>query len=118
MTRILLAIALTLAFGTAWAARTVELVEGAYELALPAVTFPSSDGGFVRFRPCAECESVALRVGSGTRYFTKAGNLALTDFLLAVDEIRETHENRAFVVVFYDLASKQVTRIAVGAAGY
>jgi hypothetical protein len=117
MTRILLAIALTLAFGTASAARTLEIVEDAYELGLPAVTFPSADGGFVRIQPCDECQSVALRVTSETQYFTNAGQLGRADFSIAVAAIRQTHENRALVVVFYDVESKEVTRIAVSAVG-
>ena|SRR5687767_375233 len=115
MTRILLAIALSLAFGTASAGRTIELVEGAYELGLGSVNFPSSDGGFVRFQPCDVCDPVALQVTSGTRYVTEAGELALADFLRAIGEIRAADESRAFVLVFYDLASKRVTRIAVHA---
>ena len=118
MRTILLAIALSLAFGTASATRrTVELVEGAYELGLPRVSFPSSDGGFVRFQPCDECDPVALQVTSGTRYVAKGGELTRADFLLAIDDIRATDESRAFVLVLYDLASKRVTRIAVHAVG-
>jgi hypothetical protein len=117
MLRTFLAIALTFAFGTASAARTLEVVEGAYELALPVVTFPTADGGFVRFRPCTECDAVALGVTSQTRYFTRAGELGRADFLVAVDDIRQTQENRALVIIFYDLASKRVTRIAVNAVG-
>jgi hypothetical protein len=117
MIRTLLAIALTFVFGTAWAARTLELVEGAYELALPDVALPSSDGGFVRVQPCDVCDSVALRVSSETQYFTKAGRLSFADFVLAVDGLRQTHANRALVVVFYDRASKEVTRIAVHTVG-
>jgi hypothetical protein len=117
MTRILLAIALSLAFGTATAGRTIEVVGGAYELGLDRVSFPSSDGGFVRIRPCDECEPVTLQVTSGTRYVTKDGPLVLAEFLRVVDDIRAAGESRAFVLVTYDLASKRVARIAVHAAG-
>src|SRR5687768_5765359 len=111
MTRLLLGIALVLAFGTAWAVRTVDLDEGAYELTLASVDFPSSAGGFVRIKSCAECEAEDLRVTSATRYFTNAGELTFAEFLLAIDEAEEA--GGAYVLVLYDLESRQATRIGL-----
>lgn len=115
MTRLLLGIALVLAFATAWAARTVELIEGSYEIMLSGVTFPSSVGGFVRVKTCDQCEPVDLRVVSTTRYFTNAGELALAEFLLAVDKAEDA--DAAYLVVVYNLESKQVTRIGMRTIG-
>ena len=115
MTRLLLGIALVLALGTAWAARTVDLIEGAYEIALSGVTFPSSVGGFVRVKTCDQCEPVDLSVVSTTRYFTNTGELALGEFLLAVDKAEDA--DAAYVVVVYNLQSKQVTRIGMRTIG-
>ena len=110
-----LALALVLACGTASAVRTVELIEGAYEIALSGVTFPSSVGGFVRVKTCDQCEAVDLRVVSASRFFTSAGEITFAEFLLAVDQAEEA--DGAYLLVLYDLESKQVTRVGLRTIG-
>jgi hypothetical protein len=74
---------------------------------------PSSAAGNAVFRPCEDCETVALRVTSATRYFVGGQTLPLPDFLLAVEPLQDRDDAATLTVVYYDLETRQVTRIAV-----
>jgi hypothetical protein len=104
---------LALSMGAAIAARTLELVEGAYELVLADVIMPASTAGTTIFKVCASCDSIGLPVNASTRYLIDGGELALPDFLEGVEEIRQATGGDASVGVYYDLQTNRVTRIAV-----
>lgn len=115
MTRAMITLVLTLALSAAAAARTLELVEGAYEVRLGDVTLPRSAAGSAVFTPCADCDSVGLQVTSSTRYFVSDRALPLPEFLEAVAALREATDDgeETLVGVFFDLRTNRVTRITV-----
>jgi hypothetical protein len=113
---LLMAVTATL-IGTA-AAKTLELVEGAYEAELGNVSFPGSSGGLVIFRMCPTCESSALPVDSRTLYVGADGRQKpLADFLDEVARLRAAAgaERSSAVGIFYDLGTRRVTRIRLHA---
>jgi hypothetical protein len=101
--------------GEATAARTMEHIEGAYELVLRDVELPATAVGSLTLKPCAECDPITLRAAPATEYSFIGGEaLPLRDFLAQVAHLRETgRDGSAGVGVFYDLASKRVTRVVV-----
>ena len=109
---------LVLVLGTissAWAARTIEQVEDAYELVLGEVSLPQRVTGTVSFRTCPTCTRTALRVTSATTYVVNGAALEFADFLEAAEAIRQINggnENTA-VYVFVDIKSRQVNRLEV-----
>lgn len=94
-------------------ARTLELLEGAYEALLSDVRFPSGSGGTLTVKLCASCESRALRADAATSYFTANGRpLSLAEFLADVDRIRAAgDESSTPVGIFYSLETGRVTRV-------
>lgn len=118
MTRVIVALVLAFALSGSLLARDLELVESAYELSLAGTLMPGGAAGSVIFRPCDACDTVSLRVDSGTRYYLDNRPLTLADFLAGVDDIRKRNgaaENTS-VTVYYALRNRQVTRISVQAA--
>jgi hypothetical protein len=116
MLRAVLTVTLGFSLAGIGAARDIQMPEGAYEVALGAVALPSSTAGSATFKPCAECDTVALPVTSATRYFLSGRELALPDFLLEIDPLRRAQRDGdadVLTVVHYDQETKQVTRIAV-----
>ncbi|MFB3112122.1 MAG: hypothetical protein ACE10G_08820 [Gemmatimonadales bacterium] len=109
---------LVLVLGTvssAWAARTIEQVEDAYELVLGEVSLPQRVTGTVSFRTCPTCTRTALRVTNETTYVVNGAALEFADFLEAAEAIRQINggnENTA-VYVFVDIKSRQVNRLEV-----
>ena len=117
MNRALIATLIVLAssLSSAWAYRVIEQPEDAYELMLGEVSLPRAVTGTVIFKPCEECNTASLRVTSETAYFINGTVFELPDFLDAAEEIRRLdggNQNTA-VYVFFDVASKRVTRIAL-----
>jgi hypothetical protein len=114
MIRSILALGLALTLAAGAVANDFELIEGAYELSLANVILPDSQGGVVVFKTCRDCESAGRAVSSRTRYLLGERELALPDFLAAVDEIRASPSGKsAFVGVYYDLKTNAITRIVV-----
>ena len=113
MMRFSLAIILALSLSGMSSAQDVEMLEGTYELQLSYVTMPANAADNTSFRTCADCQTVALRVNSATSYLINHQALALPDFLLAIDDIRQVSHPGSFVGVYYDLQTNQVTRISV-----
>ncbi|MDX1562481.1 MAG: hypothetical protein R3305_06115 [Gammaproteobacteria bacterium] len=110
---LLLALA-TIAVNTA-AARSFEMIEGAYEAALGDVTFPASTAGTLIVRLCGNCDPIAMPVSSSTVYKQGSATLPLAEFLNAVAEVRlEPNGNdRTAVSVFYSLDNNRVTRVVL-----
>lgn len=92
----------------------LQLVEGGYELTLADITFPNSTAGTMIVQECDECDRRSLQVSSGTIYSLPSGNVALSDFLEVVAELRLTEQGHAtYVSVFYDLQTRRVTRVSM-----
>jgi hypothetical protein len=113
---VLIAVAATL-IGTA-GARTLEIVEGAYETVLADVTFPGSIAGTLILKMCDTCDAKALAVDSGTVYVGPDGQRKpLAEFLDDVARLRAAPggEQSSAVGVFYSLETDRVTRVRLHA---
>lgn len=113
MTRLILALVLALAaVGDAGAARTIEYVEGAYEVTLATLVLPASESSRLSVRTCTACAQISLPVNGNTAYSFGAGKpMPLADFRVAVARLRQKPGAGASGVVFYNLATKRVTRV-------
>ena len=103
--------------GTA-GARTIEMLDGAYEATLNEVTLPGGAAGTLIFRPsCSSCEPRVHTVDSDTTYHIGPARraLPLAEFLAQVAELRQlTGSEQAIAVgIFYSLDTNRVTRIRV-----
>jgi hypothetical protein len=94
-------------------ARTLEIVEGAYEAMLGDVQFPAGIAGTLRVRMCQGCESKVLQTDGTTLYFVADGRQTpLADFLAEVERVRAAGgEGSSAVGVFYSLETGRVTRV-------
>jgi len=115
MYRRLITIAVACVSLNAGAAQTLQLVEGAHELFLADVIFPSSIAGNVTFKICSSCDTQVLPVDSGTAFVGPAGAVSLDEFRNLVAEIRSTpNGNQTTAVgVFYNLETNRVTRVSL-----
>jgi hypothetical protein len=115
MYRRLIAIAIASVSLNAGAAQTLQLVEGAYELLLADVSFPSSIAGNVTFKTCSSCDTQVRPVDSGTEFVGPAGPVSLDEFRAAVAELRSApNGNQTTAVgVFYNLETNRVTRVSL-----
>jgi hypothetical protein len=116
MQRLIVTMTLALAAGTSLAQeREYEVLadQSVYELRLRDVIMPNGTAGTTIVKPCAECESVGIPVQAATRYEFAGQELALPEFLAAVEELRTATDGSAGVGVFYDLATNRVRRITV-----
>jgi hypothetical protein len=109
---LLVAASLLLAGG---ARAALERIEEAFEVALTRVELPRHAAGQLRLTPCADCERIALSVGPRTRYligYDGEGQPleALREAAAAVADPRS-----ALVVVIYDTATREVTRLILDA---
>ena len=98
-----------------YAARVLEVVERGLELPLEGMTLPATSGGTVQFRICATCAISTHQVTAATEYVFNHRKLALEEFLVAVEEVRDrpSVERRTIAGVYIDLETERVTRIAV-----
>ena len=95
-------------------ARTLEIVEGAYEAVLGDVTFPESTDGTLVVKMCVTCVSTRLEVDAGTVYVGADGRRKpLVDFLVDAELLRDAvgGERTTGVGVFYDIETRRVTRV-------
>ena len=115
MLKPIIATVLAFTIGAAASARTLDLVEGAYELTLGEVSMPRSPVGTAAFRTCTSCKTIALTVTTRTRYEINGRTYYLPDFLELVTKIRQRDggNGTTTVGVYYGIDSKQITRIAV-----
>lgn len=115
MRRLIFGIALALAAAAdAGAARTMEYTEGAYEVTLATLVLPASASGKLSVHTCATCERISLQVNMNTTYsFGGSKPMSLGDFQQAVTRLRGRPGAAANGVVFYDLATKRVTRVVL-----
>lgn len=114
MARFLLcALLLVTAGGAAQAARTIEYVEGAYELGLADISLPASINGQLTFKACARCSSIALPVNTATQYSFGGTAQSLAEFTATIASLRAGGQDATGINVYYDLASKRVTRVIV-----
>ena len=113
MMRLVLAVVLTLAtVGEAGAVRTIESVEGAYEFSLADLVLSTAPSGALRVRACSTCTQITLQVNGSTKYsFGGDKPMSFSEFQAAVTQLRQQPGAHATGVVFYDLATKRVTRV-------
>ncbi len=98
-------------FSAGGAQAALERIEEAFEVALTQVELPSHDAGELRLTPCADCERISLPVGARTRYllgYTGDGE-SLKAFREAAAGV--ANPRSALVVVIYDTATREVTRL-------
>ena len=115
--RLLLIAAAGALIGTA-SAKTLEIVEGAYEAVLGDVSFPGSTAGTLIVRMCSTCDPVALRVDSATVYVgPDKKQKTFADFIEAVAQLRSATggERTTAVGVFYNVETNRVTRVSLHA---
>jgi hypothetical protein len=114
-TSALLIIAGLLWLGGAHAA--LERIEEAFEVALTQVELPRHDGGQLVLTPCADCQRIALPVGSRTRYLIgyEGDGQPLEAFREAAAGTADPRS--ALVVVIYDTATREVTRLILDVPG-
>ena len=110
--RLLLIAAAGMLIATA-GARTLEVLEGAYEAVLDDVRFPTGAAGTLTVRMCPTCEARVLQTDATTTYFAvNGGQLPLAEFLAAVERIRAAGDERSSPVgIFYSLETGRVTRV-------
>ncbi len=96
-------------------ARDLEMIEGAYEVSLGETNMPGSIAGTATFRTCATCDTIGMRVNGNTVFQVGGAPMALPDFLIAVDDIRDSAGGNAstLVAIYYALDSNTITRINV-----
>ena len=95
------------------ATRVLEQLEDAHEVPLGEVSLPRSVAGTVIFKPCAACETVALRVSPRTLYSVDEHLVVLKDLLKAAEELRQTDggNSETLVYIFFEPQSMRVTRL-------
>lgn len=116
MKRMMPMLALLLAFcDPALAVRVLEDVENSFELTLREVELPAGAASSVSFRACSTCRTSVHRVTVNTEYFVDGARVTLEDFLRTAADIRAVRaaDERTFIGVYFDLASTEVTRIAL-----
>jgi len=101
--------------GSANAARTLEMLEGAYETVLADVILPGSTAGTLIVRMCSTCDPIAMSVSSRTTYVGTTGPMTLADFLDHVSALRQTDtaNSTTGVGVYYELGTTRVTRVSL-----
>ncbi|HET8698573.1 MAG TPA: hypothetical protein VFO94_13855, partial [Gammaproteobacteria bacterium] len=103
MSRLILTMILAVAAVPANAARTIEYVEGAYEVSLSTLVLPLSTSGRLSVRPsCDRCTPITLNVDASTEYrFGPGDAVSLAEFRAAVTQQRQKPAGAAIGVVFY-----------------
>lgn len=109
----LIAACASLFLGTA-IARTLELIEGAYEVRLTDITLPRQPSGTLTVRPCMTCEARSLRLSAETAYVGPDGAMPLQELVDDIGSLRGTTAgDQAAIFVFYRLGTNQVTRVSL-----
>ena len=114
MKKLTFAVVLSLIIGGSAAARTLEVLEGAYELTLAEIVMPLSPVGTAFVTACPTCSSIGVPVTPNTRYEINGRSMPLRDFLEEVAAIRVRSDgNESGVGLLYDLQTSQATKIFV-----
>ena len=115
MTRFALALVLALAAAApAGAVRSIVAVEGGHEVALASLVLPTSTTGRLTLRACPTCAQQYFSANGNTTYTLGAGNpVPLAEFRTAVAQLRQKYGDGVRGVVYYDKATKRVTRVIV-----
>lgn len=84
-------------------------VEGAYEVSMEEVSFPSTETGTLRVTTCSGCDTVSLRITGASQVFIGKAQVTMGEF-------RDFATNsEAPLYVFYKLGTDDVTRIVLSA---
>jgi hypothetical protein len=113
--RILATFALLVATATADATRVLEQPERSVELSLAQLALPSSGGGGLTFKECADCPYSTHVLTQATQYFANGQTLPFEEFARVVAELEGNRRaaDRAFAVVFLDVDTGRVTRVTL-----
>ena len=82
-----------------------------YEIDLPNLRLPASEGGTLALKECDDCEVLTLRVSAGTRYVVNHRDVTLVEFKKAISRV--TNREDVIVDVAHHLASDSVTAVMV-----
>jgi hypothetical protein len=93
----------------------LQAVEQAFELQLQQVTLPGRSGGSLVVRRCVDCAPVSLQVTQATACFLSPGRTAVSLQGL-LDAIEATPRQKVLITVFYDPATRRVTRLMLDRA--
>jgi hypothetical protein len=101
--------------GTAQAGSILEAVEYAAEVPLAELDVPSAEGGTLRFAPCNGCASQSVVMSSSTGYLVNNRPATFEEFAAAVATAKSSTDvaNRSLAGLYFDAASKRLTRIAL-----
>jgi len=104
---------------SAWAYRVLEQSEDTYELILGEVSLPRGEAGTLIFKPCADCNTTALRVSGQTRYAINGAAYELPDLLEVAEQIRQQDGGNSGTAVYvrFDIESKRVTWLGLDTFG-
>jgi hypothetical protein len=117
--RILATFALLVAAGTADATRVLEQPERSVELGLAQLRLPTSGGGGLTLKECADCAYSTHVLTQATTYFANGQGLPFEEFARVVAELEGSQRaaDRAFAVVFIDVDTGRVTRVTLNHQG-
>ena len=82
-----------------------------YEIDLPNLRLPASEGGTLALKECQDCEVLTLSVSAGTRYVLNHRDVTLVEFKKAISRV--TNRQDVIVDVAHHLASDSVTKVMV-----
>ncbi len=113
--RILVAAALLLGFANADAFRVMNPIETSAELALSALTLPSSPTGTITFRTCADCPYRTHRMAEQPQFLINRKAVTFQEFLEVAEPMHELRAtaDATLVTVFLDANTARVTRISL-----
>jgi hypothetical protein len=112
---ILTVAAIASVLGTAQAGSILDVVEYAAEVPLAELDVPSAVGGTLTFAACSGCESQRMNIPASTSYLVNNRSVTFEEFAATVATAKSSDEivNRSLVGLFFDAASKRLTRIAL-----
>ena len=106
--KLLVLVLLGLSLAAAADFRTITEV---YEIDLPNLRLPGSEGGTLALKECDDCEVQTLRVSAATRYVLNHRDVTLVEFKKAISRV--TNREDVIVDVFHHLESNTATTVRV-----
>lgn len=104
--KLLVLVLLGLSLSAAADFRTITEV---YEIELPNLRLPATEGGTIAIKECADCDALTLRVVGGTRYVLNDRDVTLAQLRSAANRI--TNRDDVIIDVYHHLESNTVTAV-------
>lgn len=113
--QILTVASLAYVVGTAHAGSLLEAVEQAAEVPLVFLDLPAIEGGLLKFSVCRECETRSVVMSGSTGYLVNNRPVTFEEFAATVNTAQASGDiaRRSLVGLYFDDASKRLTRIAL-----